>query len=535
MVKFFRIVLKILPFAGFALVAAAVGIALRQEQMDQLPLFLIGLGFVLLLAMFLKIEGASLRYYLNLIVLTILMLGNVTLAYLLVGNHPFTWDLTRGSLHTLAPQTQKILRNLKKNVEVEVLVDRNEPYASYLERYKALSDRLRCRIESPYRKTALSQQFGEQVKANQVWVRCGDKVSAFSLEPAEDIYQISRKFESELVNAILTVIQDRPIRLYLTTGHGEKSLDFPGRDDLAFHSLRKFADSLQKAGMEIRGGLDLKRDRLVPQDCDALILAGPALDLVETEVDAIRTYLDAGGSLLVLFDPPNIERLRRPFLRALLGNYGVDVTEEIVADYGSYAAEQDYFAPLVRDFAANHPITEKLHGSGRQLPLYLATVVRARKEKPPDLSVSEILFSSGESWAVSVAAFQEIAKSGKMAPPPKEQWAEQPLAAAVKSALEEADRPGATRRRPRIVVIGDSDFLTNPQLGEIQEVLGYFAINWLTRQSDLIEIPPHDPEVTHMTLNPRQSVLVGILAIVAIPFTIFFGGLAYTTIRRRRG
>jgi hypothetical protein len=88
MVSLFGKMLKALPVAGALLLLVAIGRSLLQGVMDQGSLVLIVLGFVLFLAMFLKVESASLRYYLNLSVLMALLAGNLTLIYLIAQNHP---------------------------------------------------------------------------------------------------------------------------------------------------------------------------------------------------------------------------------------------------------------------------------------------------------------------------------------------------------------------------------------------------------------------------------------------------------------
>ena len=82
MVALFGRLLKILPFFGAVLVIAAIGISIYREQMDQFAIALTALGFIFFLAMFLKIETASLRYYLNLSVMSILMIVVLALIYL---------------------------------------------------------------------------------------------------------------------------------------------------------------------------------------------------------------------------------------------------------------------------------------------------------------------------------------------------------------------------------------------------------------------------------------------------------------------
>jgi len=541
MVRFLGLLLKILPFVGAALILAAVAISLLGHEMGQGALVLVGLGFALLLAMFLKFEAASLRYYLSLVILAVLMLGNATFLYLLSLNHPLEWDLTRGARYSLSPQTRRILESLKKNVAITVWSTQNEPYAGYLERYTALCGRLTYSIKSPYQKMRASEgKPGEQSAMNTIDVKCGDRKETISLSEMgpEELQRVDRNLEKLLVSAILSVVRDRKSSLYFVTGHGEKQMQPQTGGQGEARSILNFGLLLDKSGMDVRAGQDLKTERLVPEDCDLLVLAGPQLDCAPSEIDAIRAYLDKGGRLLVLIDPPVHERILRSRLCALLNDYGIRVSEEILADCGSYAAEQnDYFTPLVRAFNAANPISEPLTLEGKPLPLTLCCAVEKRADAPADLAVSELLFSSEQSWTVSLGAYEQAAmQGGNVSIPPRTQWRKHALAAAaeVKAPAGDSARAAESKPRPRIVVVGDSDFLANTQLGGMQAQLGYSIVTWLTGKTGNIETLPQDAAVTHVVLNTRQRNLVLILSVVVLPFAVFFGGLAYTTVRRRR-
>jgi hypothetical protein len=100
---------------------------------------------------------------------------------------------------------------------------------------------------------------------------------------------------------------------------------------------------------------------------------------------------------------------------------------------------------------------------------------------------------------------------------------------------EKSDLTGQNAPRlPRIVFFGDSDFLTNSQLATPQMTLGYRAVTWLTGEEDLFNLKPPKMENQPITLERKQRTLLSMFSVVILPFSIFFGGLAYTTLRRRK-
>ena len=89
-------------------------------------------------------------------------------------------------------------------------------------------------------------------------------------------------------------------------------------------------------------------------------------------------------------------------------------------------------------------------------------------------------------------------------------------------------------RHPRLVVFGDSDFLTNIQLGQLGASLGYFAVSWLSGQSDLIDVPARMVDLTPMILEPAQRRWILLVSVVLLPLAFLVGGVGYTTVRRLR-
>lgn len=533
MTRLVLLLLRLLPFLGLVFVLTAVTRSLRGGEMDEVSLLLIVLGFFLLITLFLKLEKANLAYYLHLTVLAALFLGNCVVLYLLARNHPVQWDVTRTARYSLSSQTRQILQNLQRPVQVTVTATRNEPYASYLRRFEAESDKFSYTIENPYQTLKLGSGPQQQNRPNEVRVRSGEQEKVFAFGDTVELEVIERQIEQEMVNAILTVIQDRRHRLYFVTGHGEKTLENLVDAEMASRSIYMMAASLSEMGMGILP-LDLKTAGAVPEDCSCLVLAGPRLPYTEPELRLIESYLDRGGSLLALIDPldPSSSRMVRvPRLRVMLQKYGIDVSGDIILDYDSYDASKSYFAPVIRKFNPVHPVTKHLRGMGEQLPMTYATSVRLVDRNREDKNTMELLYSSEQCLELSLGAFvrfMERLREGEVSKPADYDW--QPLSLAVA-----AEPPAASGGRPpRLVVVGDSDFISNAQLGDLQLVLAHSALTWLVRQSNAVEIPPRNVESTPLILTRPQRNFISIFSVVIIPFSVFFGGLTYTTLRRRR-
>jgi len=119
------------------------------------------------------------------------------------------------------------------------------------------------------------------------------------------------------------------------------------------------------------------------------------------------------------------------------------------------------------------------------------------------------------------------------------------LAAAVSAAATDTPpptpAPGDTANKPndapkpetRMVVFGDSDFVTNGYLGiPGNRDLFLNAVNWLAQQENLISIRPKDPEDRRVSLTAGGATKIFWLAILIIPGLILAGGVQ-TWWRRR--
>ena len=71
----------------------------------------------------------------------------------------------------------------------------------------------------------------------------------------------------------------------------------------------------------------------VPDDATVVVVAGPKTDFLPREIDALKKYLDEGGKLLLLIDPP--DKADSPPLTnliALAHDWGIDVGNDVVVD-----------------------------------------------------------------------------------------------------------------------------------------------------------------------------------------------------------
>jgi ABC-type uncharacterized transport system involved in gliding motility auxiliary subunit len=95
-----------------------------------------------------------------------------------------------------------------------------------------------------------------------------------------------------------------------------------------------------------------------------------------------------------------------------------------------------------------------------------------------------------------------------------------PLTLGVSSSRKIGDKSG------RMVVIGDSDYATNPMIGmQHNGDLFYNAINWLAEDENLISIRPKSMTNRRVTLTQAQSTALYWIDVVLLPGLVVFAGI----------
>ena len=158
-----------------------------------------------------------------------------------------------------------------------------------------------------------------------------------------------RKLERELTGSILLVTQDATVNVYFATRHGEHPPEPINGDSGKSRAIWNFAKLLNDRAMAV-DTVDLAQEGQVPDNCALLVIAGPQADYDESEINAIRNYLNGGGSVLALIDPPLKPEERLLRLRSLFTEYGLNVSDEILADYDSNTAKGSVFVPVIHNY-----------------------------------------------------------------------------------------------------------------------------------------------------------------------------------------
>ena len=259
---------------------------------------------------------------------------------------------------SVSKTTQAMVDDLDQPLEVYAFLTKdNEVYPfvnEYLASLAATSKNITVKVLDKDISPVQAEKFRVHKNGNlvltQVQTEAEDKKEADkqSAPPYEKIYlgtelRIARAklrgLDAWMQKALLQLLSD-PRKVYFTRGHGEFTWDYQ-RDPR--RSLRVVRSLLKKQNFRLRElGLDKGSGRVFPDDVGLVVVAGPTEAFLLEEVNALRTYLAAGGKAMLLLDIERATGLTTtelntyPLLNFLRDEVGLHFRTEVLANDRSY-------------------------------------------------------------------------------------------------------------------------------------------------------------------------------------------------------
>lgn len=329
----------------------------------------------------------------------------------------------------------------------------------------------------------------------------------------ERLQQLS---EQTLTNALQRLARGEERWIVFLSGHGER--DPYGQANAAFS---EFTRRLTDKGFHVQS-LSLLENNTIPDNTDVLVIADPRTDYLPGETQLIKKYLETGGNLLWLAEPgtlAGLQPLADTLGFALLPGTIVDAaTQSFGINRPDFALVLNYpYTPITPDFA--------------QFTLFpQAAGLDVRAQNPLGLTSQPFLQTLPRSWTETgpiegTINFDENTDetSGPIT-----------LGVSLKRALHN-DTPDTSPGEQRVVVIGDSDFLSNTYLGNGGNLeLGLNIFNWLSHDDRFIKITPISAPDTQLQLTDIQIAAIATLFLVVLPLGFIATGVVIWLKRRKR-
>lgn len=406
--------------------------------------------------------------------LMLMMLSVVSgLAYL-SQRYPLQIDLTANANNSLSEASKKLLTSMPEPIEITAYIKKAQPIRlqiiQLIERYRRHKPNMRLQLVDPEEQPekARALDLGPEGAVMVAYQGRSEKLSFVD--------------EVSLSNALLHLASNEPRWIGFLTGHGERSPDGVANFDLGL-----FAKELARRNLKILS-VNLTQLAEIPANTALLVIAAPAVPLLPEEIDLIKRYIQQGGNLLVLAEPNNSN------LTAILQTLGLRLLSGaiIAANTKLYGINNPNF--VIANHYPSHSITR-----GLQL-ITLYPEVAALVNQADSGFHSQILLSADSS--------------------------EDPVLNIPQTFGLSLSRNSNETSEQRIVVIGDSDFLSNTYLGNVGNLdMGVRIINWLLHDDRFIDIPAKVASDKQLVLTQTAVTLIGFGFLIALPLILLISGL----------
>ncbi|MCS7193213.1 MAG: GldG family protein, partial [Armatimonadetes bacterium] len=395
----------------------------------------------------------------NAMLSSIFALGVLSLLVYIADRHNASVDWTKTKRHTLSPQTLRVVRNINKEVNAIAFYDVNSQefvrVRDLLKRYEAANPKIKTRVVDPRIEPALARQYEVT----------GTGVTVFEADGKRE--RVSFGSEKEFTGALIKVTKDKKPTLYFLQGHGEHTYD-----SFADEGYGALKSGLERLNYQVKE-LKLLTEKTIPKDCDVLVIGGAQRDLFPQEKQAIKSYLDKGGKIMLMLEPEPA-----PSFSDWLDEWGLEAKTGMVVEPANNILAD---AAAIFTFGFRfHDITRPFQKARQEAVLFItARPIKRKTQTPSGVTLTELIETSASSW-------REEKLQGVVRKEPDEESGPFILAAAVEKNV-------TGKKKMRVVVIADSDFATNQFIRNLLN--GAFAANcihWLAEEDVLIDIPPKD-------------------------------------------
>ncbi len=420
------------------------------------------------------------------------------------------WDLTEAKENSLAPESVKVLSELKEPVHVIGFYSSQgfgrESAEELLRKFRDKSGgKLGYEFVDPVVKRALAQQYGITRDGTLVVVR------------GEQHEQAKYADEASLINAIVRINNPTAYAVYFVTGHGEKSVDESGDNGLSQIKTYLEGVNIQLKTLNVLSS--------IPEGAAAIVIAGPSTPYSAAEVDAIGKYLAGGGKAIFMIEPSllgGVEQGQTDLLVDYLSkNWGMTLRDDLIIDNVQYVPGTDPSFPVTVAYTASPLISEEIQEVASFFPS--SRSIQLADTAPTDVTLTSVIKTGPNAWGET--AFDSLS-NGQLAPEESDAQGELTMAATAENATTGA----------RVIVFGDSDFAANLYwpTGAANAVVLLNAVKWTTSEEDLISLTPR-PSVTHTldVFSTRDLIVILLLSCLLPPFVVVVGAVGVWWSRRR--
>lgn len=428
-------------------------------------------------------------------------------------------DITTSKMYTLTEDTKNFLNTIDEDVKIYVMSsesDKDTTLAQTLDRYEDYCKYITVEYINPAVNPNFSSKYTNSSITYGSLIVVSDKRS--TLIDSSSIYESSYDYETytsnttgydgegQVTSALDYVLSDEVTKVYLTSGHGEMTME------------SNITDAMNKANIETNT-LTLMQEESVPEDGSCLIIAAPSTDFSTDDAKKVKEYLDNGGNVIVIYgytdeDMTNFDQL--------LSYMGMSVTKGLVVEtdkmyyyQNQYLLlpdmEQDTFTEgLVNDYLVYAPFSQGIQIS----------------DPEAEGMTYEAFLNTSDS------AFAKVGYSDAQTLEKEEGDEDGPFSIGVSAEKVVGDKTAT------MVLYSCQQMFTNSVneavSGANQKLYMNTVNHFIEERESSISIPVKSYDVSSLMITSSNTIMLGIMTTVVLPLLSIVAGIVIWLRRRKR-
>ena len=417
-------------------------------------------------------------------------------------------DITEEKINSLSPLTLNILQNLKEDIHIVVFYkgkgqQKKELLKNSLQLFKQKSSKVQMRYYDAYVQNKLSQEYLNAVSTGKT-----ENLFVFVEYKSRKILVDFPFSEEKITSAMIKATREKEQSVYFLSGHGER--DLSGSEG---EGLSEFKSAMEQSAIHIIDWNFIQNGPL-PSDVSALMIVGPQQAYLPKELEWIEQYLLNGGSAFIALDPDRKDNLK-PWLK----KFGVDYKELYIRDPQSLLVGLGPFSPVGLYFDTENVITRYFH---RNFALFHIAGPLAMTTQEHAFAITDLVRTSPQSVAVSDRDKREGEQASHTLALLVEKTKKEELEIKPNLEKKEKQTPKDKKENMKLVIFGDSDFLTNDLInkGGVNRDLALNAVSHLLDEADLVSIRPKRLKATQLILKTYDQWGIILLCLI-LPICFF--------------
>ncbi len=445
-----------------------------------------------------------------------MVIALVALFAWLSSNWQFTIDVTQQRNNSLSPSTIELLKRIEGPVVIKAFVtdtdnNKNAPAQLPAAQVRKIIKRFVNRFKQHKKdiQLVLIDHKQDMKTATQYGVVTS---RAIVIEYQGQSKVLKRLDQYSFIYTLLQLLKNKKTWIVFVEGHGERSPHQKGNT-----SLSELGDWLTLRNNTIQT-LAIEKFPDIPKNTQVLVIASATRPYSLKALGAIIRYINHGGNLLWLHDPHN-----KSGLGLLANKLGIQIQSGLLVNYNH--KQQASLALILKQFPPNR-LTHKLNGHMALFPQVSAISASATSR----FKINTLLKSGHNSWNETDITNKTTKNSLKFDPASADKKGPLSFGLSLTRTL------ASTSKQQRIIVIGDSDFLSN---GFIKRGANHsLAMNifaWLGEHDELIDVDRPIKSDYLLHFSSWTVLLLFILLGIILPITLILIGVLYYRRRLRRG